>query len=312
MRDPRPIIHARDHWASGTDPAATAWYVAGDGTNPDLEAPWTGTFRWRFDGNGDLELDGDITGGTFTDTVIFLPSQFWPAVTRTRPGWLTSDDALIATTVSSVDGEVTVSEVTASGGGGGSGAAADVTFTPSGSVGSSNVQDAIEEVDTEKVPNGRTITAGSALTGGGDLSANRTLDVAVDGSTIEVSSDALRVKAGGITSSHIADGTIATGDLAFDVATQAELDAHTGGTSGAHAASAISADSTTLVGTATDVQGVLEELDNAIAAVGTPNADDIAFTPAGSIGATDVQAAIEEVAAEAGSGSGAFAVIGLG
>ncbi len=56
-------------------------------------------------------------------------------------------------------------------------------------------------------------------------------------------------------------------DFAADMATQAELDAHTGDTSAAHAASAIS------------------------------------FTPAGSIAATDVQAAIEEVASEAGGGT---------
>lgn len=36
----------------------------------------------------------------------------------------------------------------------------------------------------------------------------------------------------------------------------------------------------------------------------TPNAEDIPFTPAGTIAATDVQAAIEEVAAEAGTSSG--------
>lgn len=53
------------------------------------------------------------------------------------------------------------------------------------------------------------ITAGAALTKTGN-----TLDVAVDNSTIEVSSDALRVKALGITDSHVAaankDGTTST------------------------------------------------------------------------------------------------------
>lgn len=102
------------------------------------------------------------------------------------------------------------------------------------------------------VPTSRTLTAGAALTGGGDLTADRTFDVAVDGSTIEVSGDALRVKDGGITAAK----------LSFDPATQAELDAHVNDTSDAHDAAAIS------------------------------------FSPAGTIAATDVQAAIEEVAAE--------------
>ena len=39
------------------------------------------------------------------------------------------------------------------------------------------VQEAIDELESEKVPSARTITAGTGLTGGGDLSANRTLTV---------------------------------------------------------------------------------------------------------------------------------------
>ena len=51
-----------------------------------------------------------------------------------------------------------------------------------------------------------TVTAGSALTGGGAvaLGASVTLDVAVDGSTIEVDTDALRVKDLGITNAKLA------------------------------------------------------------------------------------------------------------
>ena len=40
------------------------------------------------------------------------------------------------------------------------------------------VQEAIDELEAGKVPTARTITAGTGLTGGGDLSANRTLTVA--------------------------------------------------------------------------------------------------------------------------------------
>lgn len=78
---------------------------------------------------------------------------------------------------------------------------------------------------------------------------------------------------------------------------------------GAVAADDVSVDSTTLVGTGTDAQAVFEELDNAIAdhladAVDAHDATAISFSPAGTIAAITVQAAIEEVASEAGGGSG--------
>jgi hypothetical protein len=55
-----------------------------------------------------------------------------------------------------------------------------------------------------------TITAGAGLSGGGDLSANRTFDVNVDDSTIEINADTLRVKDGGITDAKLAAGIDAT------------------------------------------------------------------------------------------------------
>jgi len=59
-----------------------------------------------------------------------------------------------------------------------------------------------------------TVTAGDALTGGGTLTlgSSVTLDVGVDDSSIEVSSDALRVKASGVTNAMLA-GSIANGKL---------------------------------------------------------------------------------------------------
>jgi hypothetical protein len=67
--------------------------------------------------------------------------------------------------------------------------------------------------------NSLTYTAGSALTGGGEvaLGASATLNVAVDDSSIEVSSDALRVKASGITNAMLA-GSIANDKLAGSIA----------------------------------------------------------------------------------------------
>lgn len=102
----------------------------------------------------------------------------------------------------------------------------------------------------------------ASVAGSGLSEASDVLSVNVDGSTIEINLDTLRVKDGGITSAKIADGTIAVGDLAFDPATQAELDAHISDSSAAHEASAVSVDSTTLSGVGTDVQASLEELDN--------------------------------------------------
>lgn len=99
----------------------------------------------------------------------------------------------------------------------------------------------------------------------------------------------------------IEDGAIGIADLAFDPATQTELDAHINDSSAAHAASAVSANSATLSGTATDVQGVLEELDNTI---DNHIADSSAAHAASAISAssatlvgvgTDVQAVLEEL-----------------
>lgn len=43
------------------------------------------------------------------------------------------------------------------------------------------------------VPTSRTLTAGAGLTGGGDLSADRTFDVNVDGTSVVIASDAVKV-----------------------------------------------------------------------------------------------------------------------
>ena len=78
---------------------------------------------------------------------------------------------------------------------------------------------------------GVTVTAGSALTGGGAvaLGASVTLDVAVDGSTIEVSSDALRVKDSGITTAKINDAAVTNVKLANSSVTVTAGSALTGG-----------------------------------------------------------------------------------
>lgn len=92
---------------------------------------------------------------------------------------------------------------------------------------------------------------------------------------------------------------------ALGLATDAELAAHTGDTSDAHDASAISILDTANDFTATDVEGALAELQSDAEAhlADSSDAHDasaISFSPTGTIAATDVQAAIAEVASEAG------------
>lgn len=100
----------------------------------------------------------------------------------------------------------------------------------------------------------------ASVAGNGLSESSDVLAVNVDNSTIEISSDSIRVKDGGITSAKIADGTIAVGDLAFDPATQTELDAHINDTSDAHDASAISVLDSANHFSGTDVESVLAEL----------------------------------------------------
>lgn len=52
-----------------------------------------------------------------------------------------------------------------------------VAFTPSGTLSSTNVQNALEELDTEKTPKTTQVIAGTGLAGGGNLSSNVTLSL---------------------------------------------------------------------------------------------------------------------------------------
>jgi len=123
----------------------------------------------------------------------------------------------------------------------------------------------------------------------------------------------------GVTGSKPAATLIAAGGLYFDTTVGqlqrsdgsswvelidiTDLTDHISDPTGAHPATAVSVDSSTLVGTGTDVQAVFEELDNAIAdhladPTAAHPASAISFSPASGIASTDVQAAIVEAIAD--------------
>jgi predicted RecA/RadA family phage recombinase len=64
--------------------------------------------------------------------------------------------------------------------------ASAITNTPAGTIASTDVQAALNELDTEKVPITRTISTTSPLTGGGELSGNLTLGLSVDAAAKDI------------------------------------------------------------------------------------------------------------------------------
>lgn len=58
-----------------------------------------------------------------------------------------------------------------------------ISNAPAGSISATTVQAAIDELDGEKAAASITLTAGDALSGGGDLSTNRTFDLDINGTT---------------------------------------------------------------------------------------------------------------------------------
>lgn len=71
--------------------------------------------------------------------------------------------------------------------------ASAISYAGGTGISATDVEAAIDELATEKVDTTRTITAGNGLTGGGDLSANRTIDVAATNSSITVAADGISV-----------------------------------------------------------------------------------------------------------------------
>lgn len=203
-------------------------------------------------------------------------------------------------------------------------AASSISFTPQGSIAATDVQAAIQEVRDEAAGGGAPSDVDYLVgTASGGLSAEIVVGTSPGG------------ELGGTWASPTVDATHSGSShagvqAAAEATAAAALNGHVTDATAAHAASAISADSTTLSGTGTDVQAVLEELDNllddhsarhenggtdeiSIAGLdGIPteltnhlndatdahDASAISNIAAGNIVATDVQAAINELDTE--------------
>jgi len=184
--------------------------------------------------NGELEDSGSLTfsGGTLTATTFSgsLPtSDLTGTITNAQLAGSISNDKMAAATVA-------YGGVTLSLGGSDSTPAfdlSDATNYPTSSLSGTitNAQLAGSIANSKLSNDSVTVTAGSALSGGGevDLGSSINLDVEVDDSSIEVSSDALRVKASGVTNAMLA-GSIANSKLSNSSVSYGGVSLSLGGT----------------------------------------------------------------------------------
>jgi hypothetical protein len=138
-----------------------------------------------------------LSGNTITFTR--LDSSTFDLDVSTLLGDITSIAAGDGLTGDATSGDTTL----AVGGGTGITVSADSIATNDSEIVHDNLSGFVsnEHIDHSSV----SITAGSGLTGGGDLTATRDLAVNVDDSTIEVSSDTVQVKANGIDHDQLAN-----------------------------------------------------------------------------------------------------------
>lgn len=200
--------------------------------------------------------------------------------------------------ISATDVQAAIEEVRAEGGGGG-GVASSVVVAPAGTISSTNVQAALEELDTEKAPTSHTHAIAN-VTG---------LQSALDGRATDAE---LTAEADArIAADTALDGRLDT--IEADNATQTELNAEAATRAAADNALDARVDAlevappahTHTIANVTGLQAELDADDAALAAhlADTTDAHDasaISVVPAGTISATNVQAALEEIAAESG------------
>lgn len=94
--------------------------------------------------------------------------------------------------------------------------AAKITNTPAGTIAAADVQTALNELDTEKVPTSRTVGTTAPLAGGGALSASLTLSISAHGISNGLFRQGVALSVVGVTGNATADvGDIAAGTDGF-------------------------------------------------------------------------------------------------
>lgn len=98
-------------------------------------------------------------------------------------------------------------------------AATAISFSPTGDIGSTNVQAAIAELDTEKSPVGHTHAAGAiTFTPAGGIAATN-----VQAAISELDSEKLSSANGAVATANLADNAVTSGKIADNAVTQAKL-----------------------------------------------------------------------------------------
>lgn len=183
-----------DHSARHEDGGADEISVAGlSGLLADAQTPLT-----------HVHDGGDITTGTVADARI--------ASTIARDSEVTSAIAALSSVYQPLDSDLT------------SIAALTTTSFGRGLLELANAAALLSAAGA--VGTARALTAGDGLSGGGDLSADRSFAVNVDASTIEINADTLRVKASGITANEIATNGVGSAEIAAAAVTPAKLAEH--------------------------------------------------------------------------------------
>ncbi len=164
----------------------------GDIADVDLSTPATTGQVLKFDGTNWIASDdlssggaGSVSSSEIADgAIVNADISAAAAIDQSKVNGLTTLASNVATNTSDI--ATNTSAITSND--------TDITNNASNiSSNASNISANSTAIGT-KANSAITLTAGNALSGGGDLSANRTFDVNVDGTSIEIVGDALQVK----------------------------------------------------------------------------------------------------------------------